>query len=102
MADPHPPTVVNPTHLMDPTVSSGRSQAVDLGATTLAEPPGKERYEQLKLLGAGGMGDVHLCRDGRIGREVARKVMRPEAAAYADGRDRFLREARVQGQLEHR
>ncbi|MBS1148927.1 MAG: Serine/threonine protein kinase PrkC, regulator of stationary phase [Myxococcaceae bacterium] len=101
MADPHVPTVVNPTHLMDPTVSSGRSQAVDLGATTLAEPPGKERYEQLKLLGAGGMGDVHLCRDGRIGREVARKVMRPEAAAYADGRDRFLREARVQGQLEH-
>ncbi|KAB2910082.1 MAG: serine/threonine protein kinase, partial [Kofleriaceae bacterium] len=44
------------------------------------------------------MGDVWLALDRRIGREVAVKVARPE-----DDEDikRFLREARVQGQLDH-
>jgi eukaryotic-like serine/threonine-protein kinase len=101
MSDPFAPTLVNPTQLVDPNLPSDRTKTVELATTALAEPPGTPRYEQLKLLGAGGMGDVYLCRDGRIGREVARKVMRAESAAFADGRDRFLREARVQGQLEH-
>src|SRR5262249_17994332 len=48
----------------------------------------------------GGMGRVGLCKDVRIGREVAMKMLRKEAAS-ADARMRFEREARVQGQLEH-
>src|SRR5688572_6012751 len=93
MADPQAPTIVNRPPFP--------SKTVELAATALVEAPGTERYEKLKLIGEGGMGEIHLCRDARIGREVARKVMRPEAAAYPDGRERFLREARVQGQLEH-
>jgi serine/threonine-protein kinase len=52
-------------------------------------------------LGEGGMGEVHLVLDRRIGREVALKVVHPEQARRPDLRARFLREARVQGQLEH-
>ena len=47
------------------------------------------------------MGEVLLCKDLRIGREVALKVIRAEHGARPDLRKRFLREARVQGQLEH-
>ena len=56
------------------------------------------RYELSDLLGSGGMGDVWLATDRRIGREVAIKVARPEDAEDVA---RFLREARVQGQLDH-
>jgi eukaryotic-like serine/threonine-protein kinase len=59
------------------------------------------RYEVRSLLGVGGMGEVHFCRDRRIGRDVAMKVIRPEHQPDATIRHRFLREARVQGQLEH-
>src|SRR5690242_6802819 len=36
-----------------------------------------ERYEARRRLGRGGMGEVRLCKDARIGREVAMKVMLP-------------------------
>jgi eukaryotic-like serine/threonine-protein kinase len=59
-----------------------------------------ERYVAESLLGEGGMGVVHLCRDRQVGRRVAFKRMRSDDD---DGhhRARFVREARVQGQLEH-
>jgi serine/threonine-protein kinase len=47
------------------------------------------------------MGEVHLCRDGRLGRDVAMKVMRGATTLGTDGAARFVREARLQGQLEH-
>ncbi|MGK3986847.1 serine/threonine-protein kinase [Sorangium sp. So ce136] len=59
------------------------------------------RYEVRSLLGVGGMGEVHFCRDRRIGRDVAMKVIRAEHQGDTTLRHRFLREARVQGQLEH-
>ncbi len=61
---------------------------------------GGERYQYVKTLGTGGMGEVRLCQDDRIGREIALKVMRRESSS-ADAAARFIREARVQGQLEH-
>jgi len=59
------------------------------------------RYRQRKTLAAGGMGEVLVCRDARIGREVALKLIRRERAQEQQMRARFLREARVQGQLDH-
>jgi serine/threonine-protein kinase len=60
------------------------------------------RYAMKRVLGVGGMGEVRLCDDAWIGRDVAMKVARPDAgSATAETRGRFLREARVQGQLEH-
>lgn len=60
-----------------------------------------ERYQDRGRLGRGGMGEVRLCQDKRIGREVALKVIRDERATEARARARFSKEARVQGQLEH-
>jgi serine/threonine-protein kinase len=60
----------------------------------------EERYEHRALLGEGGMGAVDLFQDRAIGREVAIKRIRPEASSPG-ALARFVREARVQGQLEH-
>ncbi len=59
-----------------------------------------ERYRIGDVLGQGGMGEVLSARDEQIGRPVAIKRLRvenpnPEILA------RFLREARIQGRLEH-
>ena len=62
---------------------------------------GEPRYEARATLGEGGMGEVLLCLDRRMGREVAMKVVHPSRGDAPDIRARFLREARVQGRLEH-
>ena len=59
------------------------------------------RYTRRVLLGRGGMGEVHLCADAVIGRDVAMKQIREGVDTNPDAHRRFLREARVQGQLEH-
>jgi eukaryotic-like serine/threonine-protein kinase len=64
--------------------------------TTLAA-----RYERGERLGRGGMGEVRLCKDTRIGRDVAMKTMLDLYAGEPEIRARFLREAQVQGQIEH-
>ena len=53
------------------------------------------------MIGRGGMGEVWLAHDVHIDREVAVKMMRGESASDPDAVARFLREARVQGRLEH-
>jgi serine/threonine-protein kinase len=59
-----------------------------------------ERYRLGKRIARGGMGEVISAQDADIGREVAIKRMRspnPTPLALA----RFLREARIQGRLDH-
>ena len=58
------------------------------------------RYRLGRRIGKGGMGEVMAARDEQVGRDVAIKRMRsanPSPRAVA----RFLREASVQGRLEH-
>ena len=69
--------------------------------TIIEEREFATRYDARAILGEGGMGEVRLCRDARIGREVAMKVIRGAHGGRSDMQARFLREARVQGQLEH-
>jgi serine/threonine-protein kinase len=59
------------------------------------------RYQIREVLGVGGMGEVRLCRDEAIGRDVAHKTLLATVGAGARAERRFLREVRVQGQLEH-
>jgi serine/threonine protein kinase len=64
-------------------------------------PPSTEvRYRFGEVLGEGGMGEVLLAHDEHIGREVAVKRIRSTDPS-AEELSRFLREARVQGRLEH-
>ncbi len=60
-----------------------------------------ERYMARSVLGEGGMGVVRLYDDLQIGRAIAMKEMRAEHRAHPEAGARFLREARIQGQLEH-
>ena len=75
-----------------------RPDAAPLTKDALSSP---DRYVEEGLLGAGGMGEVLSCHDRRLGRTVARKVVRSGEGTGSDTLERFLREARVQGQLEH-
>ncbi|AKF09723.1 Serine/threonine protein kinase PpkA [Sandaracinus amylolyticus] len=65
------------------------------------DPTFLARYAPTGTLGAGSSAEVQLCRDGRIGRDVAVKVLRADQSEDRDARTRFLREARLQGRLEH-
>ncbi len=73
----------------------------ELAPTQEFAVPEPLRYAHGELLGRGGMGTVMLARDERIGREVAIKELHAERELSREDRARFLREARVQGQLEH-
>jgi serine/threonine protein kinase len=58
------------------------------------------RYQIFETLGAGASSRVVRGFDPMIGRQVAIKLFRSELA-IGEARDRFLREARVVGQLAH-
>ena len=51
-------------------------------------------YEIVGPLGAGGMGEVYLARDSRLGREVAIKALPDALAGDPERLARFEREAR--------
>lgn len=70
-------------------------------APSLGIGPRIPHYEILERLGAGGMGEVFLARDVRLGRPVAVKLLSREAASDPDRAGRFLREARAASALNH-
>ncbi len=95
---------VTPAALAATAVSTGDSHADTLLAGGGAAPAPaavteRDRYRLGDTIGAGGMGEVVAAADRRIGRDVAVKRTRgvpgPELAA------RFLREAQIQGRLDH-
>ena len=59
------------------------------------------RYEVGDLLGRGGMAEVHLGRDARLGRTVAIKLLRTDLARDPTFQARFRREAQSAAALNH-
>ncbi len=58
-------------------------------------------YDIRDQLGKGGMGEVYLAHDTKLGRDVAVKILPAEVADDADRRSRFMREARAVAALKH-
>src|SRR5439155_12428418 len=58
-------------------------------------------YSLTSLHATGGIGRIWLARDAELGRNVALKELRPERADNTALWSRFLKEARITGQLEH-
>ncbi len=59
------------------------------------------RYQILRPLAKGGMGAIYLALQLNVERQVAVKVMRPEAAADPELAARFRAEAKIISQLRH-
>ncbi len=53
------------------------------------------RYEVGNLLGRGGMAEVHVAQDTRLGRTVAVKLLRSDLARDPSFQARFRREAQA-------
>ena len=59
------------------------------------------RYEVGGLIGRGGMAEVHIGRDNRLGRTVAIKILRSDLARDPSFQARFRREAQSAASLNH-
>jgi PAS domain S-box-containing protein len=75
--------------------------ATVLDATVDLPAPPRSRYSLTRLHATGGIGRIWLARDADLRRDVALKELRPERADDASLWSRFLKEARITGQLEH-
>lgn len=58
-------------------------------------------YQQLRILGKGGMATVYLARQQSLDRLVAIKVLKIDSAVDKEYIRRFFREARITAQLDH-
>ncbi len=58
-------------------------------------------YRVISPLGAGGMGEVYLAEDTKLGRKIALKLLPPQFATDSERQERFKQEARAVSALNH-
>jgi serine/threonine-protein kinase len=76
--------------------------ARDQARSSGRHPDSIGRYRVLDRIGRGAMGMVYAAEDEAMGRQVAVKVMAADLEDEPEIRERFYREARITGQLNHR
>ena len=59
------------------------------------------RYEIRTKIGEGGMGEVYLAQDTKLGRKIALKILPAHVAAQPDRMKRFVHEAQAASALNH-
>ena len=59
------------------------------------------RFDVVRLLARGGMGEVYLARDAVLGRDLALKILRQDVTWDSNRLDRFVQEARAASALNH-
>jgi serine/threonine protein kinase len=105
--NPTDPTLNASSHPPVSSPSGGLPQETLLQRGSLDAPctPGTigklDRFEILRLLGEGGMGQVYLAREPLTDTQVAIKIMKPQAADDPQSVHRFLTEARHMYRLSH-
>lgn len=82
-----------PDDLAAAVVSSQNSESL-IGKTV-------NNYRVLSFLGAGGMGEVYLAEDVRLGRKLALKLLPPNLSSHPERKMRFEQEARAASALNH-
>ncbi|MFO0969374.1 MAG: serine/threonine-protein kinase [Gemmataceae bacterium] len=97
-----PPTP-NETPAPDQTASQSRGGTTPESPITGAGPPPQilGEYEILDRLGKGGMGEVYRARHRRLGKLVALKLLPTSLIPSAESVERFQREMRAVGALDH-
>ena len=80
------------------TLESPLTPRAAASATPVFPVPGWERYQAVRFLGQGGMGQVFLAYDPRLRRHAALKFVRGDEPGLTQ---RFLSEARAQARVEH-
>ena len=97
--DGHPDGIVTQewTHPADPRKPGPGKRSENL------LPPGAmaDHFKVLRLIGKGGMGEVYLARDSKLGRRVALKVLAPKRFGSSSAVERFLFEAKATAQFAH-
>ena len=59
------------------------------------------KYEDLGVLGEGGMGEVRRVRDVELNRTLAMKIIHPHLMSHSGALSRFVDEGQVGAQLQH-
>src|SRR5262245_58307359 len=86
-----------PISLSNPNKPAGlRGERVPLAAGSLLS-----HYEIRSRVGAGGMGEVYLAHDNKLGRDVALKILPDDLAHNSHRLQRFVQEARAASLINH-
>lgn len=95
-------SVPAPSRVAGPAASSAADNRLHRSSAAADDSPElPSRFEDLGLLGVGGMGEVRRVRDRVLNRVVAMKIIQPRVLETRLGRARFLAEAQATAQLQH-
>jgi serine/threonine protein kinase len=87
--------------LLESAVRNAAHEFIQPAAPKLASGTRLDHYEIVRLLGAGGMGEVYVAQDIRLKRNVALKILRQDFTRKAPALRRFEQEAQTLSALNH-